>query len=89
MTVHPHERVALLKSMRGEIERLHQENGYVNEEAYQAAIANLDERVEHFEIKLGLRPRPKKKPAPPRRKHVPPAAPPRPPREPLTWERGL
>jgi len=65
MTVRPHERVAMLKNLRGEIERLHQENGYVNEEAYQAAIASLDERVEHLEIKLGLRPRPKKKPAPP------------------------
>jgi hypothetical protein len=85
--VPPPERVALRKSLRDEIERLHQDSGYVNEDAYQAAIANLDTQVEQLEIELGLRPRPKKEPARPRRKPAPAAAPPSPPREPLTWER--
>jgi hypothetical protein len=81
------ERVALLKSLRDEADRLHQEGGYVDEEAYRAAVAELERQVEQLEIQLGLRPRPKEKPAPVSRKPAAPTVPPRPPREPITWER--
>ena len=85
--IQPAERVALLKSLHDEADRLHQEGGYVGEEAYQSAVAELERQVEQLEIQLGLRPRPKEKPAPVSRKPAAPTVPPRPPREPITWER--
>jgi hypothetical protein len=87
IAIRPSERVALLRSLRDEADRLRQEGGYVNEEAYQAAVADLEKQAEQMEIRLGLRPRPKEKPAPVSRKPAAPAVSPRPPREPITWER--
>lgn len=59
----PADRVALLKSLHDELDRLHQESGCVDEAAYQAAVADLGKRVERLEIELGLRRPPEKKPA--------------------------
>jgi len=91
----PAERVALLKSLRDELDRLHQEGGWVDGTAYRAATGDLGQRVEQLEIELGLRHRPRKKPRPepvkePAYTATPePAAPPRKPvkKTPLTWER--
>jgi len=89
----PADRVALLESLRGELDRLHQEDGWIDEGSYLSAIADLEQRGERLEIDLGLRRRPKKKPTPtptPTPTHPPtPTAPPRKSVEkvPLTWER--
>jgi len=86
----PAERVSLLKSLRGELDRLQQQGVWVDEAAYQAAVADLEKRAEWLEVELGLRRRPKKKPAPTLPHPTPPSLPPhRPPIEkiPLTWER--
>jgi len=83
----PTDRVALLKSLHDELDKLHQEDVWVDEATYQAAVADLEQRVEQLEKELGLRHRPKKKPAPPKPPPAAPAAPPRKPREPITWER--
>lgn len=81
----PADRVALLKSLHDELDKLHQEGAWVDKATHQAAVADLDERVEQLEIRLGLRRPPKKKPVPVAPK--PPPKPAAPPREPITWER--
>ena len=83
----PADRVALLKSLHDTLDQMREENIWVNEAAYQAAAADLAQRVRKLETELGLRRPPKREPALPTKPPPKPAAPPRPPREPITWER--
>ncbi len=86
---HPADRVALLASLHDDLARLREDNVWVGEAAYHAAVTDLKRRVEQMEIDLGLR-RVEKKSSPPPRplsRRSASRRPPRPPREPLTWER--
>jgi len=83
---YPAGRVALLRSMRDEIEALHRQEAWVDESAYHAAAADLESRVVQLETALGLR-RPERKPRPRPAVQRPVSAAPSLPREPLTWER--
>jgi len=83
----PVDRVDLLKSLHDELDRLHQEDAWLSETAHQSAVADLDERVEQLEIRLGLRRPPKKKPVSVAPEPPPTPEPAAPPREPITWER--
>jgi hypothetical protein len=83
------DRVALLKSLLDNLDRLHQENAWTDDSTYQAAITDLEQRAERLEMELGLR-RPREEPAPTPLSPAappPPSSPPRKPREPITWER--
>ncbi|OQY23581.1 MAG: hypothetical protein B6I35_03420 [Anaerolineaceae bacterium 4572_32.2] len=94
----PADRVALLESLHDTLDWLQKENVWVDEAAHRAAAADLAQRVRKLEIELGLRRPPKREPAPPTKPPPKPTAPPRsakkekrsgprPPREPITWER--
>ena len=51
----PADRVTLLKSLLDDLDRLHQEDVWTDDAAYQAAVADLEQRVERLEMELGLR----------------------------------
>jgi len=82
---YPAGRVALLRSLRDEIETLHRQEAWADESAYHAAVADLEARVVQLETSLGLR-RPERKPRPRPAVQRPVSAAPSRPREPLTWE---
>lgn len=92
------DRLKLLVYLEKIATRAHQRGHFVDDEAYAAALANIQTEREKLEIKAGLRPRPVAPAAAPATASAAatpgaalvekaPTRPPRPPREPITWDR--